>query len=122
MEEMKPTKPTVKRISKKKLMLSMLRKTYGIVSESARKAKCDRTQHYEWLKNDPDYAAKVAEINESFLDFGETQLVKNMKKGSDAAVIFFLKTKAKSRGYVEKIDFGLPLDNMNEITVSIKKA
>ena len=36
------------------------------------------------------------------MDFAESHLYKLVKEGNPAATIFFLKTKGKARGYVER--------------------
>lgn len=46
---------------------------------------------------------KIREIDEKHLDFSESQLLKNIKKGKEASIFFHLKCKAKKRGYVEKV-------------------
>ena len=43
-------------------------------------------------------------INEQQLDFAESTLFQQMKAGNTTATIFFLKTKGRKRGYVEKHD------------------
>ncbi len=55
------------------------------------------------MGNDPDYAAKVAELGGVALDYAEGQLFKNMREGREASVIFFLKTKGKARGYQDSM-------------------
>src|SRR5690606_5307349 len=51
---------------------------------------------------DPEFAEAVNEINEVSLDFVESTLFKLIAKGNVAATIFFLKTRAKRRGYTER--------------------
>ena len=93
-------------LSKQK-MLKALEKTLGVVTTAARSAEIDPSTHYAWLKSDPDYVKAVENIDEITIDFGESCLHKRMNEGSDAAIIFYLKTKAKKRGYIEssEIDF-----------------
>ena len=42
------------------------------------------------------------EIQESYLDFTESQLIKKIGKGDLGAICFYLKCKGKGRGYIEK--------------------
>ena len=62
----------------------------------------DRQTHYNWLKDDADYKAKVEALDDVVLDFAESKLHQSINNGSDTATIFFLKTKGKKRGYIEK--------------------
>ena len=87
---------------RKKAMLEALDASLGIVSTAAKKANIGRTQHYEWLKEDPEYKKAVQEVQESVLDFAESHLYKLVKEGNPAATIFYLKTKGKKRGYIER--------------------
>ncbi|HCY77742.1 MAG TPA: hypothetical protein DHV28_17665 [Ignavibacteriales bacterium] len=41
---------------------------------------------------------------ERLIDFAENQLVTNIAAGKEVSIIFFLKTRAKNRGYVEKTE------------------
>jgi hypothetical protein len=88
--------------SKKDLMLDALRKSLGIVTTACLNVGIDRGTHYNWLKDDPEYKAKVEALDDVVLDFAESQLHKSINNGSDTATIFFLKTKGKKRGYIEK--------------------
>jgi ethanolamine utilization microcompartment shell protein EutL len=105
---------------KKELMLKCLKQSMGIVSHACEKADTARASHYEWYNSDPDYAAQVDAINESCIDFAESKLMELINgakhevataKGevlqvqdgpNPTACIFYLKTKGKKRGYVEK--------------------
>ena len=48
------------------------------------------------------------------IDFAETQLQSLIKDKDKAAIFFYLKTKGKHRGYVEKYDFqgNIKLDDL----------
>ena len=85
----------------KKAMLMALDKTLGIVSPACKKVGISRQTHYEWMREDPDYKAKVEDVDEMVLDFSETHLHKAIAKGNVVANIFHLKTKGKKRGYTE---------------------
>lgn len=88
--------------TRKKEMLSALQKSLGVVTSACEKCSISRQAHYNWIKSDPEYAAAVDDIKERSLDFGESHLHKLIQAGNPAATIFFLKTKAKDRGYVER--------------------
>jgi hypothetical protein len=104
----------------KKAMLEALEKTLGIVSSAAKIAGIARTYHYEWIQKDEEYAKAVDEISNITLDFVESQLHKKIKDGSDTAIIFFLKTKGKKRGYIERQEVEMNGNLKHEgITVNI---
>jgi len=107
----------------KKAMLSALKASFGRVSMAAEAVGINRCTHYDWLEKDEEYRQAYEEINESAIDFVESKLfekitgvtVKNgeTKDGediiydlppSDTAIIFYLKTKGKKRGYVERTE------------------
>jgi hypothetical protein len=54
------------------------------------------------LKDDEVFAKNVKEIENVALDFAESQLHKQISENSTAATIFYLKTKGKKRGYIER--------------------
>ena len=87
---------------KKRAMLKALEGSLGIVTSAAKKVDIDRCTHYKWLNTDEDYAEKVKSIEDMALDFAESMLMQNMKAGKETSNIFFLKTKGKKRGYIEK--------------------
>jgi len=87
---------------KKEAMLEALEKNLGVVSNAAKAAGIDRKSHYNWLKKDEEYKAKVEELQEVALDFAESSLYKQIRDGNVTATIFYLKTRGKKRGYVER--------------------
>ena len=88
--------------TKKGLMLEALEKSLGIVSTACKMVDISRETYYAWLKADEEYKSAVNSIQDSVLDFAESHLYKLVKEGNPAATIFFLKTKGKKRGYIER--------------------
>ncbi|GAA4338581.1 hypothetical protein GCM10023149_48650 [Mucilaginibacter gynuensis] len=87
----------------KKAMIAALEKSMGIVTSAAKAVGIERKTHYLWLEKDAKYKAEVDAITDVALDFAETKLMASIASGSDTATIFFLKTKGKKRGYIEKV-------------------
>ncbi len=94
-----------KRISKKKKkakLLEYLRETSGIVAYACEKAGISRVTYYNWYKEDPEFALKADDVQELQIDFAEASLLKKIKNEDTTAIIFYLKTKGKDRGYSER--------------------
>jgi hypothetical protein len=87
--------------AQKKAMVAAMEKALGVVTTACKTVGISRQTHYNWL-NDPDYAAAIEDVSEVAVDFAESHLHKLIKDGNPAATIFFLKTKGKGRGYVER--------------------
>ena len=87
---------------KKEAMIQALEKSLGVVTSACRSVGISRTTHYEWLQSDPEYNKAVQSLTDLALDFAESKLHKSIESGSDTATIFYLKTKGKKRGYVER--------------------
>lgn len=119
MEAEKPNKTN----NNKKRALECLEESKGIVSAACQNANISRTQFYEWVNTDPEFKAAVEAVNESAIDHVESKLLekingvsmatKTNEEGepivyslppSDTAIIFYLKCKAKKRGYVERAE------------------
>lgn len=99
----------------KKELIEMLKHFNGIISSACEAVGICRQTYYNYMSDDKDFANKVDEINEACIDHVESKLMEKINgikissdKGvydlppSDTAIIFFLKTKAKKRGYVER--------------------
>lgn len=88
----------------KKAMIEALEKSLGIVTSACKSVGISRNTHYTWLKQDEEYKEAVEDIENIALDFAESQLHKQIKEGNTAGTIFYLKTKGKNRGYVERTE------------------
>lgn len=79
-----------------------IREAEGNLSHAARIVGCARSTVHRFVNEKKTVADAYEEANETALDIAENELMKLVKKGSIPAIIFFLKTKGKSRGYVER--------------------
>jgi Helix-turn-helix of insertion element transposase len=75
----------------------------GTVTSAAKQCGISRSTHYQWMKS-KKYAAQVRELAEVALDFAESKLLKNISNGDTTAIIFYLRTKGKHRGYTERTE------------------
>jgi hypothetical protein len=106
---------------KKESILKALENSLGVVTVACKAADVPRSTYYKWLKEDEDFAKAVKDIENIALDFGESQLHKQIGDGNTSATIFFLKTKGKRRGYVERSELDLSSgDEPIKINVNIK--
>jgi hypothetical protein len=104
----------------KKLMLDALEKSLGVVTSACKMTGTPRSVFYEWYNEDPSFKKNVDELKEIVLDFAESQLHKQVSDGNTTATIFYLKTKGKSRGYIERQEIEHS-GEIREIVVNVKK-
>lgn len=82
------------------------------ITDACEAAGISRRTFYHWKKEDEDFAASVQDIEEGLIDFAESKLFENIKGNKTNEILFYLKTKGKSRGYVERqehhIEGGFP--------------
>ena len=86
----------------KKAMLEALEKSLGVVTTACKQTKIGRTTHYRWLSEDKEYRKAVNDLKTVALDFAESKLHSSIADGNVTAIIFYLKTQGKARGYVER--------------------
>jgi hypothetical protein len=101
----------------KKAMLDALEKSLGVVTSACKTVGVGRTTHYLWMQEDKEYKAAVDELSDVAIDFAESQLHKQIKEGNSTATIFFLKTKGKKRGYVERQEVDVSSGKLFQIEV-----
>lgn len=115
----------------KKEILESLETHKGIVTSACASIRCPRSTYYNYYNTDPDFKDAVDAIQDVAIDFVESKLMEKIngvttqtfnQKGepviyelppSDTAIIFFLKTKGKKRGYIERME----VDNLTPIQV-----
>ena len=96
------SKQPKKRITTKQKLLNALEECHGVVTTACKKAGLSRAAYYKIWNADEKFRAQCEEIQESAIDFVESALFKQIKDGNITGQIFYLKTKGKNRGYIEK--------------------
>lgn len=80
---------------------SSIVKAFGNLSTAAKSLQVERATLYRWIEQEGLEEA-VQEGRNRRLDFAESMLDKGMQEGNMTAIIFYLKTQGKSRGYIER--------------------
>ena len=110
--------------NKKEKLLKALQETQGLIYHACKKAgNISRSTYYRYMKEDKEFAKAVEEIKEAQVDYVEGQLIKNISKGKETSIIFYLKSKAKDRGYAERLDItsgGKPLTELKIEVIDTK--
>jgi len=91
----------------------------GFICEVCKAVGISRQTFYRWKKNDKTFCEIVEDIEEGLIDFVESKLFTRIEKEDITAIIFFLKTKGKGRGYVERIEQLLQGDEFKPLKVII---
>lgn len=86
----------------KKAIIAALEKTLGVVTPALEITGIGRTTFYQWIKQDEDFKNQVQSIGERSIDYVESKLFEQITDGNTTATIFYLKTKGKKRGYIER--------------------
>jgi len=86
----------------KKALIEAMQKSLGNVTQSCKLVGVNRSTYYDYYNKDADFAQACDDCENIALDFVESQLHKQIKDGVPSSTIFYLKTKGKKRGYVER--------------------
>ena len=99
----------------KKALIEALEKSLGVVTTACKQVGIDRTTFYRYYKEDQEFKKEVDDLSNVAIDFAESQLFKQIQNGNPTSTIFYLKTKAKKRGYVERQEIEHTGDVKSEI-------
>jgi len=123
---------------KKSAMLKALENSLGVVTTACEVVGIDRRTHYRWLQEDEEYRAQVESLTDLAIDFAESQLFELIKGAhrevstpdgeviriqdapNTSATIFYLKTRGKKRGYVERTELAGVSDAPVQIIINDK--
>lgn len=87
----------------------------GNISNVAIACKVSRHTVYAWIETSDELKQALKDARESMLDTAEGVLYDKVQAGDLTAIIFFLKTQGKNRGYFEKVDVGIISDIEREL-------
>lgn len=86
------------------------------VTAACEAVEISRSIAYKWKANDPDFAEKWKEVEESFYDKLETTMfAKALTEHDNTMLIWLSKTKMKHRGYVEKVEQDLSINPFEKL-------
>jgi len=97
----------------KRALVEALEQSLGVVTTACKKVGINRTTYYNYYNSDPDFKKEVDSLSDVALDFAESKLFSQIDQNNTAATIFYLKTKGKHRGYVERQE----VDHSGELQV-----
>jgi hypothetical protein len=86
----------------KEKFIENFKKSFGNISLACEASQVSRQTYYNWINSDEDFKKECVYIEERNLDFAEMKLINAIREGRTAELLFYLKTKGKSRGYVER--------------------
>lgn len=98
--------------------------TGGLLTLVAKKAGVSYWTVWKYAQDFPTVKKALDERKEDRLDLAEAQLFTKIKNGNIAAIIFYLKTQGKERGYIERSEVtgagGMPLMQVNVSSHEVK--
>ena len=74
-----------------------------------------RKTFYEWREKKKKLAEGLEAAEEAIIDFAESKLVQHINNDDVQALIFFLRTKGKKRGYVEKTESDVNINQFEKL-------
>lgn len=95
------------------------------LTEACKKTGVSHWQAWKWLKNDPDFTSAWEDAKEAakdrLLDACELMLRQNILQGDNTAMIFYMKTIGRLRGYQERVQVDTTVKHEIDITEAAKR-
>lgn len=106
----------------KERFLTEFRKRLGLIMDTCNAMGIAHSTFSAWCREDKEFHEKVLLEGENTLDVVEKALLKKIVEGDTASIIFYLKTKGKSRGFSQRLEVtgegGGPLKNETTLKIS----
>ena len=103
------------KLSKKETFLLCLHEQHGHITRACESANIHRRTYYSWIEKDTKFKELVDDAAESLVDHVESKLIQKINDLDTTSIIFFLKCKAKDRGYTERteIELSRPIEDID---------
>lgn len=95
------TAKNVKKITEE-MVMALVEKKKGNATNIAKALKCSRQTVIARMNESEELKQAFVDAREARIDWAESKLDTRINAGDITAIIFFLKTQGKSRGYVER--------------------
>lgn len=86
-------------IKKKDAFLQHFAAKVGHIAFACKSVGISREAYYRWRRDDEKFNMDCNDVLEANLDFAESSLMQNIKKGVSSDIQFYLRSRGKSRGY-----------------------
>ena len=91
----------------------------GNISDCCKAVNVGRVTYYRWIESDPEFAQSIDNLNESIVDWYETQLARAAYEGNAACIIFGLVNKGRKRGWQHVTKVKKEIDKKVGITIEL---
>lgn len=95
---------TKKRENTAQRIIDAIHKSQGLLTLAAPAARVSYGTMMRYMNDFESVKQASIEAREHMIDFAESKLYQNIKSGDNTAIIFYLKTQAKHRGYIERAE------------------
>jgi len=106
-------------------IIKAIQESEGLLTRAAQKAGVTYKTIWEYCQLSEEVRQARDDSKERMLDFTEGKLFEKIREGEMVAILFFLKTQGKKRGYIERSEItgagGSPLVSVNVNSNDIKR-
>jgi len=85
-------------------IIQAIRKSQGLLTLASKSSGIGYRTIVQYVADFPSVKEAAIEAKEHMIDFAESKLYQNIQSGDNTAIIFYLKTQAKHRGYIERAE------------------
>jgi hypothetical protein len=83
--------------AKKKKFIEAYKLNMCNVTDSCKAINISRPAYYKWIKKDKDFQEAIDEAQEETMDWAESQLKRNIERGKEASLFFFMVNRGKGQ-------------------------
>jgi len=102
-------------------IIQALEANNGMIVAAARSIHCSRKTIYNKIAKHPEIKDALAGMREFQLDRTEIALFRAIERGEAWAICFYLKTQGKQRGYIEKQEIDVNVNDRREAREEVEK-